>query len=577
MGKTLRALIIEDSEDDTMLLIRELKGGGYEPVFERVDTSPTLITALEREGWDIIFADYTMPRFSGTDALAIIKERRLDIPFIFVTGTMGEDKAVAAIKSGAQDYIIKGNYIRLLPTVERELREAEARREKRLADETIRYLAYYDSLTGLPNRASLQENLKKAIGARKNKNERVALFIMDLDHFKDINDTLGHQRGDLLLQKVGSLLRRLLWEPDVVSRLGGDEFAILLPKLAAVDDINIVIQKVVKGLEVPVIIDGFPINVEASIGVALHPDHGEDAEALFQHADIAMYNAKRIGASYSLYDPEQDQYNPRKLALMGELRQAIEDDRLSLHYQPKIRLKDRRITGVEALVRWEHPTHGFIPPDEFIGPAEKSGLIRPLAEWVLGAAMNRVRIWQQEGLKISVSVNLSVRNIQDDYLLKVIAELLEITGLEAANLELELTESAIMSDPARALDVLNHLKNMNIKISIDDFGTGYSSLGYLKKLPVDSVKIDKSFVINMARVQEDAVIVRSIIDLAHNLGLTVVAEGVENKETWDQLVTLNCDEAQGFYMSRPLPADQLTTWVANPGWGLDETGSAGES
>lgn len=570
MEKPIRVLIIEDSENDVKLLIRELQRGGYEVSHERVETAETMNRALDQQVWDIAFGDYSMPHFNGVAALKLLRERGLDIPFIFVSGTIGEDTAVEAMKNGANDYIMKGTLKRLLPAVDRELREAGGRREHRQAEETIRYLAYYDSLTGLPNRASLLDRLHQAISDSQRDGKSVAILLMDLDHFKEVNDTLGHHRGDRLLQHVGSRLQASLRPSDIVARLGGDEFVVMLP-LSGSGDAMLVAQKVAKALEPPFIIEGLPVAVEASIGIALYPDHGANPDDLMQRADVAMYAAKQSGRGFIIYDAKHDRHSPRRLALMGELRQAIEQNQLFLHYQPKIDFKTRRVIGVEALARWKHPEHGFIPPDEFIPPAERTGLIKPLTLWIFNTAQHQCLTWHRDGMKLTTSVNLSARNLLDPHFPDQIAELMRACGAPPDRLELEITESAIMADPGRALESIIRLRALGIRFSIDDFGIGYSSLAYLKKLPVDSIKIDKSFVINMAKNQNDAVIVRSTIDLAHNLGLKVIAEGVENQDIWDRLSALGCDEAQGYYMGRPLPVEDLTRWLGESPWGLKST------
>jgi EAL domain-containing protein (putative c-di-GMP-specific phosphodiesterase class I) len=318
-------------------------------------------------------------------------------------------------------------------------------------------------------------------------------------------------------------------------------------------------------------ITDIPIRVETSIGVALYPEHGAEAGVLFRRADIAMNISKQAGVPYTVYDPAQDKHSPQRLALMGELHHAIEHNELLLFYQPKINLKTRRILGVEALVRWQHPYRGMIPPDQFILPAEQTGLIHPLTQWVLAAGMRQCKAWREAGMALTVSVNLSARNLLDMKLPGQVAELLRMTGVSAEWMTFEITESAIMADPVRALEILNMLHEMGIRFSIDDFGIGYSSLAYLKKLPVDEIKIDKSFVINMIKNLSDAVIVRSTIELVHNIGLRVVAEGVENKDLWDRLSALGCDMAQGYYMCRPLPAEELTRWLSESPWGLKKT------
>jgi diguanylate cyclase (GGDEF)-like protein/PAS domain S-box-containing protein len=440
--------------------------------------------------------------------------------------------------------------------------------ERKQAEATIQHMAFYDTLTKLPNRNKLYDCLLNAIRTDSGQGKPMAVLLMDLDHFKEINDTLGHQRGDLLLKEVGVRLKSVLFEPDVVARLGGDEFAILLPKLASPDDINLVIQKIITAVGAPFMIESLPIAVEASIGVALYPDHGENPDSLMQRADVAMYRAKESGSGYLIYDAKHDQHSPRRLSLIGELREAIEKDHLFLHYQPKISLKTKRVIGVEALVRWQHPEYGFVPPDQFILPAEQTGLIHPLTRWVLKTALRQCQAWRQAGLNLPVSVNLSARNLHDPQFPDHLAELLKTTGALPEQLELEITESAIMADPQRALEVTTHLRTMGLRFALDDFGIGYSSLAYLKKLPVDSIKIDKSFVIDMARDEDDVLIVLSTINLAHNLGLKVVAEGVETEKILDQLSAFGCDEAQGYYMSKPLPVDDLNRWLKESPWGM---------
>jgi diguanylate cyclase (GGDEF)-like protein/PAS domain S-box-containing protein len=437
--------------------------------------------------------------------------------------------------------------------------------ERKQAEETIQSLAYYDPLTTLPNRVLLHDRLTQAIQTGHHQHKPVAFLLMDLDRFKDINNTLGHHHGDLILQQMGPRLQDLLRQCDTVARLGGDEFAILLPGTDAEGAVQVV-NKLQQALVAPFVIDGLTITVEASIGIAVSPDHGATADLLIQRANVAMYHAKQAGGGHTVYSPEHDHYNPRRLALMTELRYAIEHDELVLYYQPKIDLKTGHVIGVEALVRWRHPNRGLIAPDEFIPLAERTGLIKPLTLWVLTAALDQSRTWQRAGLRLSVAVNLSARNLQDPELPDQIAEMLTRSGTLPNQLELEITESTIMADPPRALEILTRLHRMHIPLAIDDFGTGYSSLGYLRKLPVSSIKIDKSFVKNMVADDGDAVIVRSTIELAHNLGLLVVAEGVETQYIWDRLASLGCDAAQGYYMSAPIPAAALTRWFHESSW-----------
>ncbi len=428
--------------------------------------------------------------------------------------------------------------------------------ERKRSEEHIRQLAFYDALTGLPNRTSFHGLLKEAILKGEEKKKAVAVLLLDLDRFKEINDTLGHHRGDFLLQKVGSRLKHLLRPTDIVARLGGDEFGIIL-LISSPNDSILVAQKIIKTLVEPIEIEGLPIAVETSIGIAAYPDHGNLPDTLLQKADVAMYASKMNKVDYVVYKSEMDPHNPRRLAMMGELREAIERDGLFLLYQPKIVLKTGRMIGVEALVRWKHPTLGIVPPDQFILPAEQTGLIKPLTFWVLRKALNQVVEWQKSGINLTMAVNLSARNLQDPRLPDQIDELLETCGADPAWLNFEITETAIMTNTEHAIETMELLKEKGLCFSIDDFGVGHSSLNYLKKLPVESVKIDKSFIMDMMTNEEDAMIVLSTIQLAHSLKLTAIAEGVENMESLQMLKSSGCDQAQGYFIGKPVPAEEI--------------------
>ena len=560
--KPLRVLIIEDSENDTELLLRELRRGGYVPEFKRVETPDEMNEALSMQSWDIVISDYAMPRFNGLQALKILQEKDIDIPFIIISGSIGENVAVEAMRAGAHDYLMKNNLARLLPAIERELREVHVRQGRRQADETIHLLAYTDSVTGLPNRVRFRKLAQEALLAGQREHHSTALLLMDLDNFKDVNDTLGHARGDNLLLQVAQRLRSTLFVPDVVARLGGDEFGILLPRIAASSDVGFVVKKLHDCLKNAFMIDGIPIAVETSIGVATMPEHADNLDMLLQRAEIAMYRAKQMASDYAVYEPEFNPYSLEKLGLMAELRDAIEQDQLLLHFQPKVELGSNRITGTEALVRWQHPRLGLIPPDKFILAAEQTGLINPLTRWVL---INALRCHQKvgpNGKYQRVSVNLSARSLHDPQLPKMIEEVLSATAAKPDQLMLEVTESAIVLDPKRAKENLVALSHMGVLLSIDDFGTGYTSLSSIKHLPINEIKIDMSFVTNMLMDKKDAMLVRTVIDLGHNFGLTVVAEGVETKEVLDALANLGCDEAQGYFISKPQAYEILEKWYS---------------
>jgi diguanylate cyclase (GGDEF)-like protein len=423
--------------------------------------------------------------------------------------------------------------------------------------------ALHDALTGLPNRVLFHDRVRQAIESARRHGSTSAVMVMDLDHFKEINDTLGHYNGDRLLLLVGERLSSLLRSEDTVARMGGDEFAVLLPSVGDRSYAVEVAEKMLDALRASFEIDGLTLEVGASIGIACYPDHGEDGETLLQRADIAMYVAKADHSGVELYETAQDQHSVQRLALAGELRRAIENDELVLHYQPKIDVATGRVVGAEALCRWQHPSLGLIMPDEFVPMAEHTGLITPLTKQVFNIALQQVSRWRAQGQRLSIAINLSARSFLDSQLLDDIPELLAVWRVDPALLELEITESMIVGDPERARAVLQRLNELGITLAIDDFGTGYSSLAYLKQLPVDEIKIDKSFVLQMSGNANDETIVRSIIDLAHNLDLRAVAEGVEDQGIMNRLTELGCDVAQGYHISRPLPAERFEQWMAS--------------
>jgi diguanylate cyclase len=421
--------------------------------------------------------------------------------------------------------------------------------------------ALQDPLTGLPNRELLADRVGQAIRTGGRELHPAALLLLDLDRFKEVNDTLGHHYGDQLLVQVGQRLRTALREVDTVARLGGDEFAVLLPRIATADGAVTVADKLQAALREPFILEGLSLDVEASIGVALYPDHGDGPEELLQHADIAMYVAKETHAGFVLFDPSQDQHSPRRLALLGELRRAIDQRQLVLHYQPKADAHTGQVLGVEALVRWQHPDHGLLPPGDFIPLAERTGLITPMTHYVLDAALRQCNTWRQAGHELAVAVNVSARRLLDLEFPDEVAGLLTRWEIPARLLVVEITESTIMADPTHAIHILGRLNAMGVEVAIDDFGTGYSSMAYLKSLPVHELKVDRSFVSKMTSNTSDAVIVRSTVDLGRNLGLRVVAEGVEDSRTLQELDALGCDAVQGYYISRPIPAGDLISWL----------------
>jgi len=448
--------------------------------------------------------------------------------------------------------VICGGLLRYVTRASSQFRSKAAEHEEQ---------ALRDPLTGLPNRALFNRIMDRAL-ADCPPNGLVAVLLMDLDRFKEINDSLGHFNGDLVIERVGKRLASVLREGDVVARLGGDEFAMLLPNVQARDSVAGAIKRVQDALEEPFTAGGLALRVEASIGAALYPDDGDTGGNLLRAADVAMYAAKKAHSGHKFYAPDQHQYTPARLGLVAQLSRAMKDHELVLHYQPKARLATGTVEGVEALARWNHPRRGLLFPDEFIPVTEHTSMIRPVTIHLLETALEQVPAWKTGGLELTVAVNLSAQILLDLELPKEIGRMLSRVGLPASSLEVEITESAIMSDPRRAQKILGRLREMGVGVAIDDFGTGYSSLVSLKQLPVSTIKIDKSFVMNMESDRDDAAIVRSTVSLGRNMGLEVVAEGVETLGAWNQLKEMGADFGQGYHLSKPLAPDQFDRWLS---------------
>jgi diguanylate cyclase (GGDEF)-like protein len=425
---------------------------------------------------------------------------------------------------------------------------------------TAEHQALHDGLTGLPNRALFRERFEGAVAAAAGSGSTVAVLVMDLNRFKEINDTLGHHHGDLLLQQVAERLNDSLRDTETIARFGGDEFAVLLPALRSGEEGEAVAMRLLNALAEPIAVDTLTLRVEASIGLACFPGHGRDVDELLRRADVAMYVAKSRNLGVQPYTPGDDEHSLDRLALAGDLREAIDAGQLTLHYQPLIELATGRLAGAEALVRWEHPERGLVLPGEFIATAENTGAIRGVTSRALEMAVAQAARWRAQGLSIPVSVNVSVQDVVDAALPNQVAALLDRHGLSPDALKLELTESMLMTDSARSHDVLHTLNGMGVRIAIDDFGTGYSSLAYLTRLPVDQLKIDRAFIAGLDE-RNNSVIVASTIELARQLGLRTVAEGVEDQGVAEALAAQRCDLAQGYHYSRPLPAQEFTAWA----------------
>lgn len=515
-------------------------------------------------------------RVAGEKVIGKVEVAKSMRPLLLASGIAALFSAVLAL---AIYFALKILPLRALTRVVKSLDEAQellrgeiqakeqALLEARDIGSAMHHQAMHDGLTNLPNRILLHDRLQQAILISLREKKMLALIMMDLDQFKAINDTLGHHCGDMVLQQVATRLLQVLRGSDTVARLGGDEFAILLTAVSGRDGVIIAAQKILETVRQPINIGSRTLHIGASLGIVLFPEHGDDSTKLLRCADVAMYSAKRARTGFAIYDAEQDLQNTKLSFLKNDLQTAIEENQFLLHYQPKIDLASNRICGVEALLRWQHPTEGLIFPDDFIPISEQNGLIKPLTRMVLKMALQQLTEWQQQGLVLPIAINISAINLQDPSFPDQVLEIMRDFTVPPTLLEMEVTETALMQNPLCAIATVKKLCEIGILISIDDFGTGYSSMAYLKKLVVAKIKVDKSFVIDMIKNENDNIIVRSTIDLAHNLGLTVVAEGVETAEALERLRSLGCDTVQGYHMGRPGSIEQLSVWLEESNYG----------
>lgn len=543
-------LIADDDPSIRLLLRHAMEKDGYKVI--EVVNGTEAIKATEKYHPDLILMDAVMPLMDGFNATSTLMEMEefSDIPVLMITA-LDDDRSVAkAFISGALDYITKPvNWSVLKHRVRRMLHAAEAERQ-------IRHLAYLDTLTGLPNRLLFMDRLDQAISRSVRQSNIFALLFIDIDHFKVINDSMGHHAGDQLLTSVTARLQQSVRQSDTIARLGGDEFTVIVENINQPEDVMVVTKSILSMLSDPVFIDGREVFISASIGISVFPDDGDDLGSLLKNAETAMYKAKDHGRNnLQFYRAEMSETAMRRLDLENSLRNAIEKDELLVYYQPKFDLTTGKCQGMEALVRWDHPVKGLVQPDEFIPLAEETGMILQLDDWVIRTACMQLSVWKKAGYEVSnLAINVSARQFKEHRLAGVIQKILEETGIDGHELEIELTESTLVDNNENAREMLNELHEMGLKIALDDFGTGYASMSYLKDFPIDTVKIDRSFIWGIPNDKEDMAIVKAIVGLAEALDLSLIAEGVETEQQIEFLNNIGCKYAQGYYWSKPVSA-----------------------
>jgi diguanylate cyclase (GGDEF)-like protein len=564
--RRLSLLLVEDSEADAELLLVELRRSGFDVVFERVATEAELRLALASDAWQIVVCDHGLPNFSSTEALQVVRDTGSDIPFVVLSGTIGEEAAVAALKAGARDVVLKPNLARLGPVVERELREAEnRRRQEHLESErvelqtSLRHQALHDALTGLPNRLLALDRARQMLARARRQSLTVAALYVDLDSFKQVNDGFGHAAGDELLRMIAARLASAIRDSDTAARLAGDEFLVLIDVAPLDGGPELVAERILELLRQPFDMTadiGRQLNVTASIGIAM--GEPETAEELLRDADVALYQAKRAGRNrFVFFESAMQTEAHDRLTVKMDLAEALDRDELFLLYQPTFDLQTERAIGTEALIRWHHPDRGIVAPGQFIPIAEKSDLIVRIGRWVLEEACHQAAKWHANGHPLGMSVNVSARQLDRDDLIDDVSSALERSALDPTMLTLELTETTLMRDADASAKRLDALKALGVRIAIDDFGTGYSSLAYLSQFPVDVLKIDRSFISGIASSTASVALIPALIQLGKTLNIETLAEGIETPAQLLALQHEHCDHGQGYLLARPLAADAV--------------------
>lgn len=555
----MRVLHIEDDAELAALIARgvEKSDHGRVSIHHVADLKSALI-AINRDEFDVVLTDLNLPDSQGTRTIKRLVAVRRQMPVVVFSAVDEESAVIEILQSGAQEYIVKGRGDG--HTVVRALRQAI---ERKRAEMNLQRLAHYDSLTGLANRTLFHNRLEHALANASRRQNSVGLMVLDLDRFKTVNDTLGHQAGDRLLVLAAQRLQSCVRDSDTIARLGGDEFTIILEHLSDGSEPKLVAKKIIDAMASPFMLEGQDVYVTPSIGITLYPQDDDNVDGLLKNADAAMYQVKANGRNgFQFFTAGMNELAVQRIRIEAGLRQALERSEFVLHYQPKVNLQSERLQGVEALVRWQTQDAGMISPGEFIPIAEDTGLIIPIGEWVLRAGLLQMRSWLGSGLPVQrLAVNICSRQFRQSDVVAMVAAALSESGLGGEHLEVEITESVLMEDTEATINTLNGLKALGVRISVDDFGTGYSSLNYLKRFPIDTLKIDRSFVSDIPNDPDDAIITTAIIGLAHNLRRSVIAEGVETREQLHFLRENKCDEAQGFLFSKPLNVMQMTAYL----------------